>query len=120
MRCDRVQSRLAEVASGDVLLLPDEQAHVERCLRCQAELVQHRRVRQTMRALRDNGVEPAPGVLRDVLSALADAGENGAVAAVRRSHRAAYVAGVAAVTAAGAVGAALLASRWRRPRALSS
>ncbi len=117
MRCDKVHGRLAEVASGEVVLGPEEQGHVERCLRCQAELAQHRRVLHTMRALRHQAVEPASGVLGDVLGALADAGERGAVRGVARSHRAVYIGGLAAATAAGAAGAIVLAARSRRPRA---
>ena len=49
-------------------------AHVEQCLRCQAELVQHRRVLRAMRSLRHEVLEPAPGLLPDLLAALEEAG----------------------------------------------
>ncbi len=110
MRCERVEGRLASAAAGEVDLSPAELRHVQRCLRCQAELVQHRRVRTALQALRRARAEPASEVLAEVLRGL----DTGAPAVGRR-HRLGYVAGVAAATAAGAVGAAVIASRARRP-----
>ena len=99
---------LAEVADGSVVL-PDAgaRAHVEQCLRCQAELVQHRRVLRAMRSLRHEVLEPAPGLLPDLLAALEEAGERHAVRSLLHRHRVAYVGGLAAATAAGAAGAIL-------------
>lgn len=110
MRCERVEGRLAAAAAGEVDLSPAELRHVQRCLRCQAELVQHRRVRNALHALRAARAEPAAQVLSDVLTGL-----DSRVTTEGRRSRAAYVAGVAAATAAGAVGAVVIASRVRRP-----
>ncbi len=116
MRCDQVAPSLADVAEGTVRLPPDARAHVERCLRCQAELVQHRRVLRTLRSLRNEVLEPAPGMVADVLAALEEAGERRAVRSLLHRHRVAYLGGLAAATAAGAAGAIVIASRSRRHR----
>ena len=42
MRCDEVAPLLPAMSDGTVVLPSDMAAHVEHCLRCQAELVQHR------------------------------------------------------------------------------
>ena len=89
--------------------------HVDRCLRCQAELVQYRKLLRTLRQLRTEILEPAPGLLTDVLASIGEAGERGAIRSMVRGRRAAYVGGIAAATAAaGAAGALVLASRARK------
>ncbi len=64
VRCDAVADRLGDVASGSVELDDAERAHVEQCLRCQAELVQYRKLLRTLRALRTEVLDPAPGARR--------------------------------------------------------
>lgn len=121
MRCDQLTADLPEVAAGRVLLGADERAHVEQCLRCQAEMVQYRRMLKALRAVRTEILEPAPGLLGDVLSAIGSAGEHGAIVSVLRGRRAAYVGGIAAAaTAAAAGGVLVLASRSRRRVRLAS
>jgi hypothetical protein len=89
--------------------------HVDSCLRCQAELVQYRKLLRALRQLRTEVLEPAPGLLTDVLASLEEAGERSAVRSLIRGRRAAYVGGIAAATAAaGAAGAIVLANRARR------
>jgi hypothetical protein len=116
VRCDAVADRLGDVASGSVELDAAEQAHVEQCLRCQAELVQYRKLLRTLRALRTEVFDPAPGVLADVLASLEEAGERRAVRSLLSGRRAAYVGGLAAAAAATAAagGALVIASRSRR------
>ena len=92
-----------------------ERRHVERCLRCQAELVQYRKVLRAMRAMRTEVLEPAPGLLSDVLANLEAAGERRAIRSMIQGHRAAYLGGLAAATAAGAAGAIVYASRGPPP-----
>jgi hypothetical protein len=90
--------------------------HVERCLRCQAELAQHRRIRRSMAQLRSTFVEPDPQLLVDIFESLADAGRVRAERSSQHRQRVAYLAAAAtAATAAGAAGV-LLASRSRRTR----
>ena len=49
--------------------------HVETCLRCQAELVQYRKVLRALHQLRTEVLEPAPGLFTDILTSLEGAGE---------------------------------------------
>ena len=116
MRCDQVSPSLSAVADGTAVLAVDARAHVEHCLRCQAEVVQHRRVLRAVHSLRNEVLEPAPGLLTDVLAALEEAGERQAVRSLVRRHRLAYLGGLAAAPAAGAAGAIVIASRSRRHR----
>jgi hypothetical protein len=119
MRCEDVADDLAATADGSVLLGRSQRRHVETCLRCQAELVQYRKVLRAMRAMRTEVLEPAPGLLSDVLANLEEAGERRAIRSMINGHRAAYVGGIAAATAAGAAGAILFANRARKLRAAS-
>jgi len=119
MRCDEIAEDLSAAADGSVLLGRDERRHVETCLRCQAELVQYRRVLRTMRAMRTEVLEPAPGVLAEILANLEEAGERRAIRSLIAGHKAAYLGGLAAATAAGAAGAIVFANRARKLRAAS-
>ena len=116
VRCDELSHELAEVAGGSVVLTRAARRHVEQCLRCQAELVQYRKLLRTLRALRTEVFDPAPGVLADVLASLEEAGERRAVRSLLTGRRAAYVGGIAAAAAATAAagGALVIASRSRR------
>jgi hypothetical protein len=105
---------LSDAADGAVLLDAPARAHVEQCLRCQAELVQYRKLLRALRAMRTEVLEPAPGLLPEVLAGLEEAAERGALRSLLRGRRVAYVGGIAAATAAGAAGAIVLATRARR------
>jgi hypothetical protein len=105
---------LSDAADGAVLLDAPARAHVEQCLRCQAELVQYRKLLRALRAMRTELLEPAPGLLPEVLANLEEAVERRALRNLLRGRRAAYVGGLAAATAAGAAGAIVLATRARR------
>ena len=114
MRCDDVAVRLADAAGGlDALSAPDR-LHVESCLRCQAEVVHYRKLLRALHALRTEVLEPAPGLLADLLEALEEAGERRAIRSVLNGRRVAYVGGIAAATAAAAGGAIVIAGRARR------
>jgi anti-sigma factor RsiW len=115
VQCDRVADRLPQIVDGVERAAPDVRAHVESCLRCQAELVQYRRLLKALRQLRTDFLEPAPGTVTAILAQLEAAGERGAMRSLLTGHRAAYLGGIAAAaTAAGAAGAIVLASRGRR------
>jgi hypothetical protein len=114
MRCDDVAPQLADAAAGTALLDGDARHHVGECLRCQADMVQYRRLLRALRALRTEVLEPAPGQVADVLVAVAAAGEQRAVDGLLRGRRGVYVGGLAAAATAAAGGALVLASRSRR------
>jgi hypothetical protein len=105
---------LPEMASDTGHLDPTQRRHVEHCLRCQAELVQYRKLLRAMRALRTEVLEPSPGLLADVLAGLEEAGERHAIRGILTGRRVAYLGGLAAATAAAGVGSALIVARRRR------
>lgn len=117
MRCEQLAEQLS--ASGgqtDVLDLPTR-AHVESCLRCQAEVAQYRRLLKALRDLRTEVLEPAPGLVTDVLVSLERAGERHALRSALKGRKVAYAGGIAVAGVAAAGGAALvLASRSRKGR----
>jgi hypothetical protein len=116
--CDDVAEELSAVADTTELS-PKARRHVERCLRCQADLVQYRRLLRALRALRTEVLQPAPGLLPDILATIEQAGERQAVRAALHGRRAAYIGGIAAATAAGAAGAIVLATRNGRGRRIA-
>jgi hypothetical protein len=116
MRCDQVAEVLPASAEGLSALDPAARRHVEHCLRCQADAVQYRRVLRAMRALRTEVLEPAPGLVAEILASLGQAGERRALRGMVRGRRGAYLGGLAAATAAGAAGAVVLTIRSRRQK----
>ena len=116
MQCDDVAELLSDAADGTVMLDRAARRHVDRCLRCQAELVQYRKLLRALHNLRTQVLEPTPGLLADILAHIEEAGERRAVRSMLTGRRAAYVGGIAAATAAGAAGAILFASRARKSR----
>ena len=116
MRCDEVAELLPQIVDGDERADASVLAHVETCLRCQAEVAQYRKLLRAMHNLRVDVLEPAPGLLADILATIEEAGERHAVRSLLTGRRAAYLGGIAAATAAGAAGAIVFASRSRRAR----
>jgi hypothetical protein len=114
VRCDHVADALAGVADGSAILDDRGRRHVEQCLRCQADLVHYRRILRAMRVMRTEVLEPAPGLLSDVLATLEEAGERHAIRLILSGRRAVYLGSLAAATAAGAAGALVVATRHRR------
>jgi hypothetical protein len=114
-QCEDVTDLLPAIVDGSAHPERRVAAHVEGCLRCQAELVQYRRLLRALHHLRTEVLEPAPGVLTGILTHVEQAGERGAVRSLLAGKRAAYVGGIAVATAAaGAAGAIVLVSRGRR------
>ena len=115
MRCEALTEQLSASAGSTEGLDPAARVHVEGCLRCQAEVVQYRKLLKALRTLRTEVLAPAPGLVADVLASLEEAGERHAVRAALRGRRAAYAGGIAVASVAAAGGAALvLVSRSRR------
>ena len=113
--CDDVADALPAIVDGLEVADLDVQRHVAACLRCQAELVQYRKVLRALHQLRTEVIEPAPGFVPEVLAAIGAAGERRAIHHLLNGRRVAYVGGIAAATAAGAAGA-ILANRARHRR----
>ena len=116
MQCEDLAELLSDAADGTTTLDRPARRHVDRCLHCQAELVQYRKLLRALHNLRTEVLEPAPGFLSDILAHIEAAGERRAVRSMINGRRAAYVGGIAAATAAGAAGAILFASRARKSK----
>ena len=114
--CASVAELLPQIVDGPEVADLELRRHVETCLRCQAELVQYRKLLRNLHQLRTELIEPAPGLLPEILSSLGEAGERRAMRFLLTGRRAAYVGGIAAATAAGAAGAIVLATRARHRR----
>ncbi len=117
MQCDQVADLLPQIVEGTVPADRRIVHHVDACLRCQAELAQYRRLLRAVHQLRTQVLEPAPGLLTEILAGLEEAGERGALRSLLTGRRVAYLSGLAvAAGAAGAAGALVLANRSRRMR----
>jgi len=114
--CGALADQLGGVADGTVALPRPARRHVESCLRCQADLVQYRRLLRSLRSLRTEVLEPAPGLLAEVFASLEHAAERQAIRGVLHGRRVASLGGIAAAATAGAAGALVLAARNRRPK----
>lgn len=115
--CADLADLLAEAASDGTALDRSARRHVERCLRCQADLVQHRRVLRALQSLRTEVLEPAPGLVAEILTHIEVAGERHAIRSLLTGRRVAYIGGLAAATAAAAgAGAIVIATRTRGRR----
>ena len=114
MQCEELSADLSDAADGIVQLDARARRHVDHCLRCQAELVQYRKLLRRLHALRVDVIEPAPGLLPDIFAAIEQAGERRALRDLLDGRRVAYLGGLAAATAAGVGGALVIAGRSRR------
>jgi hypothetical protein len=114
MRCDQLADVLSDAAEGSLVLDKPARRHVEQCLRCQAEVVQYRKLLRALRAMRTEMLEPAPGLLPEVLAAIEEAGERSALRSMLSGRKVAYIGGIAAATAAAAGGAIVIATRSRK------
>jgi hypothetical protein len=117
MRCEDLAAALPGIVDGHEVADLGARRHVDGCLRCQAELVQYRKLLRALHQVRADVLAPAPGLLADILDTLGAAGERRAMRSLLSGRRAAYVGGIAAAaTAAGAAGALVLVSRARQRR----
>lgn len=73
--------------------------HIERCLRCQAELARHRKMLRLLAQWRDEVVPLPEGLLAGVLAAVGEAAERQAIRAALGRHPVAYASGVGAALA---------------------
>jgi len=109
VRCERVRDLVPGLVDGSSLANRFTRAHVNHCLRCQAELAQYRRLRRAARSLEQERWVPPADLLDAVLAGLERAGDRTAA----RTRRALVYAGGMAATAAGAGAAVLLTRRTR-------
>ena len=117
-QCDQVADDLAAAAGGTGVLSPSVRAHVERCLRCQAEAAQYRKLARALRSLADDVAVAPRGLEEDVLLALDDDAERARVLGHLRDHRAAYLGGLAGgVAGVASVAGAIVLARARRTAA---
>jgi hypothetical protein len=117
MLCDQVAEVLPAIAEGDRTADAATLAHVESCLRCQAEAAQYRKLLRALRQLRTDVLEPSPGLLTEILANLEGAAERNALRSMLTGRRGAYLGGIAVATAAaGAAGAVVMANRARKGR----
>jgi hypothetical protein len=119
VQCDDIAELLPAIVDGGQVADRRIQRHVESCLRCQAELVQYRKLLKALHLLRTEVLEPAPGLLTDILAGLEAAGERRALRSLLNGRNAAYAGGTAAALAAAGAAAAILLAR-RRQLALAS
>jgi hypothetical protein len=115
VRCEEVVDALPQIMDG--LETADRKVvrHIQSCLRCQAELVQYRKLFRVLHQMRSQGAEPPPGTVGRLLTGIEEAAERGAIRSALAGRRMAYVAGLTAAagaaTTAGVV--VVLASRSR-------
>jgi len=114
MQCEQVHEALPEIVDGGQHADATIVDHVQGCLRCQAELVQYRKLLKALHSLRTEVLEPAPGTLTGILAHLEAAGERGAIRSLLHGRKAAYVGGIAVATAAAGAGAIVLLGRGKR------
>lgn len=112
MNCENVRPVLSEALDGS--LASDAQRHVDVCLRCQAELAHHRRLRRVMLGLSSQVVHPAPSLADAVMARIQLSTNPVLERAERGRRRVAYVAGVVAAVSAGVVGVVVATSRSRK------
>ncbi|MGN6694646.1 MAG: hypothetical protein ACTHN0_10760 [Aquihabitans sp.] len=115
--CEALADVLPGVVDGTSTLERADRRHVERCLRCQAELAQYRKLLRAMQGLRAVTATEPSGLVTDVIAHIEAAGERRAVRAALTGRKVAYIGGIAAAaTAAGAGAAIVLVSRGRKGR----
>src|SRR5881394_2881347 len=95
---DSVSEMLPAIIDGNERADRRVRRHVESCLRCQAELVQYRKLLRALHQLRTEVLEPNPSVLAGVLAGLEQAGERGAIRSLLSGHKAAYIGGLVVAT----------------------
>ena len=120
MQCDEIAELLPGIVDGGQVADRRIQRHVESCLRCQAELVQYRKLLKALHLLRTEVLEPAPGLLTDILAGLEAAGARRALRSLLTGRHAADAGGTAAALAAAGAAAAILLANRRRNLTLAS
>jgi anti-sigma factor RsiW len=114
MLCDQVAEHLPELVDTELDAGPAEVvAHIESCLRCQAELARYRKLLRALGMLRTRYLDPAPGALGATLAALSDRAERRTARAVMSGRRLAYAGAIGGTVATAATVAAIVARKRR-------
>ena len=111
--CDQVAHALPGVLDGSSPLQGRVVAHVETCLRCQAELARYRRMLRLLHQLRSQRPAPPAGAVSAVLAALEERAGKGLVRSMLTGRRVAVAGGVVLCVSAAAAMAALSVGRNR-------
>lgn len=111
MSCEAAAPALPALAVGDEPAPAGVRAHVEQCLRCQADIAAYRRMLRVMRALAGEQRDPGPAAVGELLAMLAEASDPD-----RAPLR--WAVSVGGVAAAAASAAGVLVWRSRRRLAL--
>ncbi len=99
--CEEIAAAMPSMLDGTAAALPGVVSHVERCLRCQAEMARYRTVLRMLQQLRLQRPEMPAGLLSDVLDALESAAKRKAVRSALSGRRLAFGSVAAALVAAG-------------------
>ncbi len=113
MLCEQVTELLPALVDSDQRN-PEVEAHVETCLRCQAEAARYRKLLRAMSLLRTRYLEPNPSVLAQALASLESDLERNAVRAALSGKRLAYAGAIGGTVATAATVAAFVARNRRR------
>jgi hypothetical protein len=115
VRCEEVADVLPQIMDGMETADRKVVGHVETCLRCQAELVQYRKLFRVLHQMRGQGAKPPPGTVGHILTGLEEAAQRGAIRSALTGRRMAYVAGLTAAAGAAATAGVfvVVASRSR-------
>lgn len=108
VNCAELAALLPGLVDDSAEATSQQQAHVDACLRCQAELARYRRL---LRVLRSIGADTfPPGDVSAILDHMEAGGRERSAAMTRR---AAYLGGMVVATAASAAGVLMWATRRR-------
>ena len=113
MLCEQVQELLPAMVDGDDQN-PEAVAHVESCLRCQAEVARYKKLLRAMTMLRTRYLEPNPSALAQTLASLETDLERSAVRAILSGKRLAYAGAIGGTVATAATVAAFVARNRKR------
>jgi hypothetical protein len=111
--CEEIAERLPHILDHGVPAGGAVVAHVESCLRCQAELARYRRLVRLLHQLQTVEVEPPPGVVADVLSVVEQVAARRLIRSALSGRFLAYLGASLAAAGAGA-GLVALAVAHRR------
>ncbi len=116
MRCEEVAVAVSESIEAEMPMPKPAARHVDRCLRCQAEQAQYKKVFRSMNSLRSAQIDPGPNMLSEILDFVQNQGSRNFILTALDRHRVVYVAAATATAAAAtAAGAIVIAARVRRP-----